>query len=96
MYFGQLSFGPLHSAGHVVLLLRQVARVLIQENKVGVKDSKLELDGLPLSVSTILKKLDNEQNRLSKTVQEKMRLRHCNTLWYNPEDGPYSVGTKWK
>jgi hypothetical protein len=79
-----------------LLLLRQVARVLIQENKVGVKDSKLELDGLPLSVSTILKKLDNEQNRLSKTVREKMRLRHCNTLWYNPEDGPYSVGTKWK
>ena len=79
-----------------LLLVRHVARVLIQENKVNVKDSRLELDGLPLSISTILRKLENEQNRLSKIVQEKMRLRNCNTLWYNPEEGPYSVGTKWK
>ena len=79
-----------------LFLVRQVIRVLVRENNVRVTDSRPELDGLPLSVSTILKKLDNEQNRLSKTVQEKMRLRHCNTLWYNPEDGPYSVGTKWK
>ena len=79
-----------------LFLVRQVIRVLVRENNVRVTDSRPELDGLPLSVSTILKKLDNEQNRLSKTVQEKMRLRHCKTLWYNPEDGPYSVGTKWK
>jgi hypothetical protein len=79
-----------------LLFIRQITRVLIQENKLRVKDSKLELDGLPLRISTMLRKLDNEQKRLCKKVQEKMRLRNCNTLWYNPEEGPYSVGTKWK
>ena len=79
-----------------LFLIRQVIRVLVRENNVRVTDSGPELDGLPLGVRTMLKKLYNEHTRLCKVVQAKVHLRQSNALWYSTEENPYNVGTKWK
>ncbi len=75
---------------------RQLIRKFVREYNVQIKDSKPELNGLPLYVSQTLTRLYREHARLCKLVPQKASLRQSSNLWWNDKENPYSIGTKWK